>query len=193
MKKLATLALAASLTISAVAAEQADDYEYVEVDEAAYDEATAATGAAPAAGSYTTAPAAGAYAAAPAPEEMNTDEFVIPNSPLLRPSNIITIRAIGMGVAPEATISPAQALVLAKRAAIADAYRQLGEKMYGIKLNAKDTIKDAVVKNTTIRTHVNAIVRNAEIQETVYKDGLCQVEMEAKLDGRRWYRVLSGY
>lgn len=189
MKKLATLALAASLTLSAVAAEQADDYEYVEVDEAAYDEATAAAGVAPA----PAAPMAGSYAAAPAPEEMNTDEFVIPNSPLLRPSNIITIRAIGMGVAPEATISPAQALVLAKRAAIADAYRQLGEKMYGIKLNAKDTIKDAVVKNTTIRTHVNAIVRNAEIQETVYKDGLCQVEMEAKLDGRRWYRVLSGY
>jgi len=189
MKKLATLALAAGLTLSAMAADQADDYEYVEVDEAAYNEATAPTGAAPA-----PAPAAsGSYMAAPAPEEMNTDEFVIPNSPLLRPSNIITIRAIGMGVAPEATISPAQALVLAKRAAIADAYRQLGEKMYGIKLNAKDTIKDAVVKNTTIRTQVNAIVRNAEIQETIYKDGLCQVEMEAKLDGRRWYRVLSGY
>lgn len=191
MKKLATLALAAGLTLSAMAADQADDYEYVEVDEAAYNEATAPTGAAPA-----QAPAAvdsGSYMAAPAPEEMNTDEFVIPNSPLLRPSNIITIRAIGMGVAPEATISPAQALVMAKRAAIADAYRQLGEKMYGIKLNAKDTIKDAVVKNTTIRTQVNAIVRNAEIQETIYKDGLCQVEMEAKLDGRRWYRVLSGY
>lgn len=191
MKKLATLLLAAGLTLSAVAAEQADDYEYVEVDEAAYDEATSPRGAAPApsvnaAGGYTTT-------SAPAPEEMNTDEFVIPNSPLLRPSNIITIRAIGMGVAPEATISPAQALVLAKRAAIADAYRQLGEKMYGIKLNAKDTVKDAIVKNTTIRTHVNAIVRNAEIQETIYKDGLCQVEMEAQLDGRRWYRVLSGY
>jgi hypothetical protein len=187
MKKLATLALAAGLTISAVSAEQADDYEYVEVDEAAYDEATSSTGAAPA-----PAMAGGSYMAA-TPEEMNTDEFVIPNSPLLRPSNIITIRAIGMGVAPEATISPAQAMVLAKRAAIADAYRQLGEKMYGIKLNAKDTVKDAVVKSTTIRTQVNAIVRNAEIQETVYKDGLCQVEMEAKLDGRRWYRVLSGY
>jgi len=184
MKKLATLALAASLTISAVAAEQQkDDYEYVEVDEAAYDEPAANNVGA----SNTT------YGTANANEEVNTDEFIIPNSPLLRPSNIITIRAIGMGVAPEATISPAQALVLAKRAAIADAYRQLGEKMYGIKLNAKDTIKDAVVKNTTIRTQVNALIRNAEIAETVYKDGLCQVEMEANLDGRRWYRVLSGY
>jgi len=181
MKKLATLALAASLTISAMAAEQEkDDYEYVEVEEAAYDEPAANMGS-------------NTYGAVNANEDVNTDEFVIPNSPLLRPSNIITIRAIGMGVAPEATISPAQALVLAKRAAIADAYRQLGEKMYGIKLNAKDTIKDAVVKNTTIRTQVNALIRNAEIEETVYKDGLCQVEMEAKLDGRRWYRVLSGY
>ena len=190
MKKLATLALAAALTLSALAAEQADDYEYVEVDEAAYDEATAPVGgAAP----TLNAPAYGVTQAPAAPMDMNTDEFVIPNTPLLQPSNIITIRAIGMGVAPEATISPAQAMVLAKRAAIADAYRQLGEKMYGIKLNAKDTIKDAVVKNTTIRTQVHAIVRNAEIQETIYKDGLCQVEMEVKLDGRRWYRVLSGY
>ena len=185
MKKLATLTLSAVLAISLYAAEQeqqqqqnADHYEYVEADASAYEETAAPNAPAPNAN---------------ANSELNTDEFVIPNSPLLRPTNIITIRAIGMGVAPESTISPAQALVLAKRAAIADAYRQLGEKMYGIKLNAKDTIKDAVVKNTTIRTQVNAIVRNAEIQESIYKDGLFQVEMEVKLDGRRWYRVLSGY
>jgi hypothetical protein len=185
MKKLATLTLSAVLAMSLYAAEQeqqqqqnADDYEYVETDASAYEETAAPN-----------APASDTNANS----ELNTDEFVIPNSPLLRPTNIITIRAIGMGVAPESTISPAQALVLAKRAAIADAYRQLGEKMYGIKLNAKDTIKDAVVKNTTIRTQVNAIVRNAEIQESIYKDGLFQVEMEVKLDGRRWYRVLSGY
>lgn len=127
------------------------------------------------------------------PQEIETDEYVIPNNPILKPTNIITIRAIGMGVAPESTISPAQALVLAKRAAIADAYRQLGEKMYGIKVNAKDTVKDAVIKSSQIRTQVNGMIRNAEIMETVYQDGLCQVEMELKLDGRRWYRVLSGY
>jgi hypothetical protein len=122
-----------------------------------------------------------------------TEEYLIPNSPILQPTNIITVRSIGMGVAPESTISPAQALVLAKRAAIADGYRQLGEKMYGIRINAKDTIKDAVVQNTTVRTQVHGIIRNAEIVETVFKDGLCQVEMEVRLDGRRWYRVLSGF
>ena len=126
-------------------------------------------------------------------DDVQTDEYLIPNSPILQPTNIITIRAIGMGVAPESTISPAQALVLAKRAAIADGYRQLGEKMYGIRINATDTIRDAVVQNTTVRTQVHAVIRNAEIVETVFKDGLCQVEMEIKLDGRRWYRALSGF
>ncbi len=126
-------------------------------------------------------------------DDVHTDEYLIPNSPILQPTNIITIRAIGMGVAPEDTISPAQALVLAKRAAIADGYRQLGEKMYGIRINATDTIRDAVVQNTTVRTQVHAVIRNAQVVETVFQDGLCQVEMEIKLDGRRWYRVLSGF
>ena len=178
LKQLATLLLILGLGSTPIAAQEmteGEDYVIEEVVEEAPMDAPAAPAA--------TSPV----------DDMATDEFVIPNSPILRPTNILTIRAIGMGVAPEVTISPAQALVLAKRAAIADAYRQLGEKMYGIRINAKDTIKDAVVKNSTVRTEITGIIRNAEIQETMYKDGLCQVEMEVKLDGRRWYRVLSGY
>ncbi|PAF47981.1 hypothetical protein BKH41_06710 [Helicobacter sp. 12S02232-10] len=119
-------------------------------------------------------------------------EPMIPNTPLLTPTNIIELSAVGMGVAPESTISPSQALALAKRAAIVDAYRQLGEKMYGIRVNAQDTVRDMVLQNSTIKTKVQALIRNAEITETVYKDGLCQVSMELKLDGRVWYRALSG-
>lgn len=171
MKKLVALAVAGVL---AVAAEQ-----YL-VEEVVYEPEVQQQPAQP--------------AQLPAPVVDNqTDEYLIPNSPILQPTNVITIRSIGMGVAPENSISPAQAMVLAKRAAIADGYRQLGEKMYGIRLNAKDTVKDAVIQNTTIRTQVHAIIRNAELIETVFKDGLCQVEMEVKLDGRRWYRVLSGF
>ncbi len=122
----------------------------------------------------------------------NEDYSMIPNSPIMTNNNIITLSSIGMGVAPENTISPAQALALAKRAAIVDAYRQLGEKMYGIRLNAKDTVKDMVSRDTTVKTQVLALIRNAEITETVFKDGLCQVSMELKLDGKRWFRVLAG-
>lgn len=117
---------------------------------------------------------------------------MIQNSPMLTPSNVIELSAVGMGVAPESTISPSQALALAKRAAIVDAYRQLGEKMYGIRVNAQDTVRDMVLQNSTVKTKVQALIRNAEITETVYKDGLCQVSMELKLDGRVWYRALTG-
>lgn len=119
-------------------------------------------------------------------------DSIVPNSPMLTPSNVIELTAVGMGVAPESTISPSQALALAKRAAIVDAYRQLGEKMYGIRVNAQDTVRDMVLQNSTVKTKVQALIRNAEITETVYKDGLCQVSMELKLDGKVWYQVLSG-
>lgn len=116
---------------------------------------------------------------------------IIPNSPLLKSDNVITLQAVGMGVAPESTISPAQALALAKRAAILDAYRQLGEKMYGVRINATDTVKDAIASSSTIKSRLQALIRNAEITETLYKDGLCQVSMEVRLDGRIWYRALT--
>ncbi|CBG40547.1 LPP20 family lipoprotein [Helicobacter mustelae] len=128
---------------------------------------------------------------APAPDAGQATD-IIPNSPMLTPNNIIELSAVGMGVAPESTVSPSQALALAKRAAIVDAYRQLGEKMYGIRVNAQDTVRDMILQNSTVKTKVQALIRNAEITETVYKDGLCQVSMELKLDGRIWYRALSG-
>lgn len=126
------------------------------------------------------------------PGDVVTEDPVIPNAPILAPTRVIEVTAVGMGVAPENTISPAQALALAKRAAIIDGYRQLGEKMYGIRINAKETIKDMVLRNSVIRAKVLGVIKNAEITETVYKDGLAQVNMELKLDGRRWYNILSG-
>ncbi|RAX59345.1 hypothetical protein CCZ01_00060 [Helicobacter monodelphidis] len=124
--------------------------------------------------------------------EVSTDEYVIPNAPKIAPSSMIELTAVGLGVPPENTSTPAQAMALAKRAAIVDAYRQIGEKMYGIRVNAQDTVRDVMVKNSTVKTKVLAVIRNAEIIETVYDGGLCQVSMELKLDGKRWYRILSG-
>jgi len=126
------------------------------------------------------------------PHPVVLDDLVIPNSPLLRPNRIMTISSTGMGVAPEVTSSPAQALALAKRAAIVDAYRQLGEKMYGIRVDAKDTIKDMMLKDSKVQTRLLAVIRNAEIIEVNFSDGLCEVTMELKLDAKRWYRILNG-
>ena len=98
---------------------------------------------------------------------------------------------VGEGIAPKNTISPAQALVLAKRAAMADAYRQLGAKLYGVKVNAKDTIRDAALSNSKIITQVNGLVKDAYITETSYKDGVYRVKMELKIDSKTWKRIFS--
>jgi len=88
------------------------------------------------------------------------------------------ISVVGQGVAPMNTSSPAQAYALAKRAAIADAYRAIAEKVKGVHIDGQDLIKNMMVKRSTIRTSVKAMVRNANIVETTFKEGLCEVEME---------------
>ena len=102
-------------------------------------------------------------------------------TPILKPSQVLDVSVIGQGVAPNNTISPAQAYALAKRAAIADAYRLIAEKVKGVKVEGKDYIKNMIVKRSTVRTYVNAMIRNANIEDTTFKDGLCEVEMDVKL------------
>ncbi len=97
----------------------------------------------------------------------------------------------GEGIAPMNTISPAQAVALAKRAAVTDAYRQLGEKLYGVRVNAKETVKDAALRDSRIVTQVNGLVKNATITETSYKDGLYTVRMELIMNGDRWKEIFS--
>ena len=63
--------------------------------------------------------------------------------------------------------------------------------MYGIKINGKDTVKDMILTNSVVKAQVDALIKNADIVETIYKDGLCQVTMELKLDGRTWSRILA--
>lgn len=98
---------------------------------------------------------------------------------------------VGEGIAPLNTISPAQALALAKRAAMADAYRQLGGKLYGVRINAQDTVQDAALKNSKIEAQVKALIKDATITETSYKDGLYRVNMELRMNENRWKEVFA--
>jgi hypothetical protein len=97
---------------------------------------------------------------------------------ILRQNKSMHISVVGQGVAPMNTSSPAQAYALAKRAAIADAYRAIAEKVKGVRIDGQDTIKNMMMQKSTLRTQVQAIVRNADIVETTFKEGLCEVEME---------------
>ena len=99
----------------------------------------------------------------------------------LKENSDLRIGVVGQGVAPMNTDSPAQAYALAKRAAVADAYRLIAEKVKGVRIEGDDLIKNMMVKRSTVRTTVSAMIRNANVVETTFKDGLCEVEMEITL------------
>ena len=113
--------------------------------------------------------------------ENKLGEVAQEREPLLEKDKQMLISVMGQGVAPMNTSSPAQAYALAKRAAVADAYRLIAEKVKGVRVDGQDLIQNMMVKKSTIRTSVNAMVRNANVVETTFKEGLCEVEMEIVL------------
>jgi len=110
--------------------------------------------------------------------QQELEESNMANEQVLSENEEIRISVTGQGVAPTNTSSPAQAYALAKRAAIADAYRMIAEKVKGVRIDGQDLIKNMMVKRSTVRTSVKAMVRNANVVETTFKEGLCEVEME---------------
>lgn len=116
-----------------------------------------------------------AQAKAQKEEELAT---MIAEEEVLKKNKSLHISVVGQGVAPMNTSSPAQAYALAKRAAIADAYRAIAEKVKGVRVDGHDTIKNMMIQRSTINTYVQAMVKDANIIETTFKEGLCEVEME---------------
>ena len=114
-------------------------------------------------------------------EEIVEASHEVETEKVLSSQESVIISVVGQGVAPMNTISPAQAYALAKRAAVADAYRLIAEKVKGVRVDGQDLIKNMMVKRSTVRTSVQAMVRNSNIVETTYKEGLCEVEMEIVL------------
>ncbi|VEJ54698.1 Putative lipoprotein required for motility [Campylobacter insulaenigrae] len=105
--------------------------------------------------------------------------------------NDLTFTAVGEGIAPLNTVSVGQALALAKRAAITDAYRQLASKLYGVRVNGKDTVKDAMLKSSTITAQVNGLIKNASVVDQDFKDGLYRVNVELKIDSDKWKELFA--
>jgi hypothetical protein len=73
----------------------------------------------------------------------------------------------------------ALARVTTKRAAVTDCYRKLAEKIYGVVIDSSTTVENFAVKDDTIRTTVQGIVRGArETSSQYFSDGSVRVTME---------------
>ncbi len=105
-------------------------------------------------------------------------------------SCILQIEASGVGVAPCSACNAAQSMAMARRAAIIDAYKALAEKMYGIKINGRDTVKNMMLQDSRVRAYVYGLIRGANIEEEEYKNGMYTVVMSVKLDPKEWNKYI---
>ncbi len=113
------------------------------------------------------------------PDEDVVSEFK--SDDLLKTDAPLNITVTGQGIAPTFA-TPQQAYALAKRAAIADAYRLLAERVKGVTIEGKDTVKNMSIQKSMVRTSVQALIKNAIIVDTIYENGMCEVQMELNIE-----------
>jgi len=94
-----------------------------------------------------------------------------------------TIKAKGYGaISDDPSVSQAQKIPGAKRAAKMDALRNLIEQIKGVYVDSKTTIKDFVTQSDTIESNIQAFVQGARIIETKdLGDGSFEVSVEINL------------
>ena len=99
--------------------------------------------------------------------------------------NTNTIQATGFGVPnPKFAAVPAQAVAMARVAAIADAQRNLLAAIQGVQVDAETTVENLMVTSDIIKTRVSGLVKGARIvSEGEVAGGGYSVTMEMPMFG----------
>ena len=93
------------------------------------------------------------------------------------------VEADGFGLPPAYAVSEAQARLMARRAAIADAQRNLAEQIAGVQVDSETTVQNLQISSDVIRTHVSALLKGAKIISESAEDGAYHVVMALPLYG----------
>ena len=98
--------------------------------------------------------------------------------------NNSSITVLGAGVAPMNAYNAAQARMMARRAAVVDAYRQLAETIKGVNVDSETTVQSMMTLDDTTKTKVSAFIQGARIvSEQVIPDGGYEVTMTVSMFG----------
>ena len=93
------------------------------------------------------------------------------------------ITAEGFGT-PPANAYGAKANIMARRAAIVDAQRNLAEQVNGVQVDAETTVENFVINSDIVKTKVSALIKGAVvIEEHAMPDGSYRVIMSMPLYG----------
>lgn len=93
------------------------------------------------------------------------------------------IEVTGTGaVRCDANLSQAQQKLMAKRAALLDAYRQILEQVRGVRIDSQTTVQDLIVEYDEIEAKINGHIKGIRVLNTRYvADGTVEVDMALRI------------
>ncbi|MEK6726005.1 MAG: LPP20 family lipoprotein [Deltaproteobacteria bacterium] len=95
-----------------------------------------------------------------------------------------TVTAKGSGVAPSGAANQSQARLLAERAAISDARRNLLETVGEVRVDASSTVNSMMTKNDVITSRISGIVKGSAVTGKWFlDDGTVEVTVEMPITG----------
>ncbi len=113
------------------------------------------------------------------------NDYIVPNVASAQYQAAISteqITADGYGRYPMG-MPPGAAKVMAKRAAVVDAQRNLLESVKGVAIDSETVVENFMLKNDVIKTKVNGIIQGATVISEDYSDGVCHVVMAVPMHG----------
>lgn len=99
-----------------------------------------------------------------------------------RKKAVVTLHAVGRGIAPEDAISKGQAIILGESAARANGYVKLAEKIYGVYVDSSRRLGGGQVDYEVVHQETQALLKGAEVLEyRQLEHGIFEVYMEVKV------------
>ncbi|WDP88935.1 MAG: hypothetical protein HUN04_03980 [Desulfobacter sp.] len=110
---------------------------------------------------------------------------------------IVTFYVTGKGLEPENALTKGEAVLMAERAAVADGYRQLVEKVRGVYVDAFMKAGRGTINHDAIQIHTQSWLRGTEIMEVTQGDyGITKARLRLRInfakEGMIWWPVGIG-